>query len=99
MIESSIEAVIFPLWPQARDVADLAGKDRAGLIVKPGHHMQNRGRLLQRLLRSGHAADQANQRIAPVLQIGVDDGAAGCGRQVSGVAARGAPAKEDCAPR
>src|SRR5437762_12750622 len=54
MMNSSIEAVISPLRPQAGDVADLTRKDRAGLVVKPGHHMQNRGRLLQRVLRSGH---------------------------------------------
>jgi len=64
MMNSSIEAVISPLRPQAGDVADLTRKDRAGLVVKPGHDMQNRRRLLQRLLRSGHAADQANQGVA-----------------------------------
>src|SRR5258708_13448344 len=67
MMNSSIEAVIYPLRPETRDVADLTRKDRAGLVVKPGHDMQNRGRLLQRLLRSGHAPDETNHGLAPVL--------------------------------
>src|SRR6266704_3157671 len=89
MMNSSIKGTIHILRPQAEGVADLAGKDRAGLIVKSGHDMEDGGRLLQRLLGAGHAADETNQHVAPVLQIGVDDRASGLGRRVGGVAARG----------
>ena len=50
MINLPIKVAIHALWPEAEGVADLAGKDRAGLIVESGHDMQDRGCLLQRIL-------------------------------------------------
>src|SRR5579862_1513861 len=89
MMKSQIKSVILTLWTQARRLAHLAGEDRAGLIIQPGHDVQNRRCLVQRLLRTGQAADEADQHIAPVLQVGVDNPAPGRTRHVSGIATRG----------
>ena len=64
MINLPIKVAIHALWPKAEGVADLARQDRAGLIVETGHHMEDRGRLLQ-LLQWRRLRGDRGDRVPP----------------------------------